>query len=94
MLDNIKFGTYIFFAAFCLLMFLWVTFLVPETKNRTLEEMDQVFKDNAAAADAERMGRIRREIGLEREGEGEGEGGEKRERASWDEEKGESPARV
>ena len=37
MLRDIKFGTYIFFAFFCGLMFFWVLFFVPETKNRTLE---------------------------------------------------------
>lgn len=65
MLRDIKFGTYIFFAAFCVLMFLWVWFFVPETKNRTLEEMDEVFKDTSARQDAERMQRIKQEVGLE-----------------------------
>lgn len=37
MIRDIRYGTYIFFAVFCLLMFLWVFFLVPETKNKTLE---------------------------------------------------------
>ncbi|KAI5806571.1 MFS sugar transporter [Peziza echinospora] len=68
MIRDIGFGTYIFFAVFCLLMFLWVLFLVPETKNKTLEEMDVVFKDNSSAVDAERMKRVNERIGLSASG--------------------------
>ncbi|RPB25348.1 D-xylose-proton symporter [Terfezia boudieri ATCC MYA-4762] len=64
MLEKIKFGTYIFFAAFCGLSCLWVIFFVPETKNKTLEEMDVVFKDTSATVDADRMRRINERIGL------------------------------
>lgn len=65
MLQALKFGTYIFFASFCLLMFLWVWFLVPETRYKTLEEMDLVFGDNLGQVDQERMREIMAEIGLE-----------------------------
>lgn len=65
MLQALKFGTYIFFAAFCLLMFLWVWFLVPETRYKSLEEMDAVFGDNLGQADQERMREIMSEIGLD-----------------------------
>lgn len=64
MLEKIKFGTYIFFAAFCGLSCLWIIFFVPETKNKTLEEMDAVFHDTSATVDAERMKRINEKIGL------------------------------
>ncbi len=40
MIQNIGFGTYIFFAVFCALAIVWVYFLVPETNGRTLEQMD------------------------------------------------------
>ena len=63
MLAKLKFGTYIFFAAFCLLMFLWVFFLVPETRYKTLEEMDLVFKDNTGQKDQERMRKVMAELG-------------------------------
>lgn len=44
---------------------LYVFFLVPETKGRTLEEMDELFGSSGlAAADAERKHRIESEIGL------------------------------
>jgi hypothetical protein len=65
MLDKLKFGTYLFFAAFCLLMFLWVFFFVPETRYKSLEEMDLVFGDNSGIIDRERMREIMAEVGLE-----------------------------
>lgn len=65
MLDKLKFGTYLFFAAFCLIMFLWVFFFVPETRYKSLEEMDLVFGDNSGTVDRERMREIMAEVGLE-----------------------------
>ena len=64
MLATLKFGTYIFFGGFCLLMFLWVLFFVPETRYKSLEEMDIVFGDNTGAKDRERMQSILSEVGL------------------------------
>ena len=55
---------YILFAGFCLLMFLWVFFFLPETRYKSLE-MDGVFGDNSATVDRERMQEIMGEIGLE-----------------------------
>lgn len=43
MMDNITYGTYIFFAAMCFLAGVWAYFLVPETSGKTLEELDEVF---------------------------------------------------
>lgn len=43
MLANITFGTYLFFSAWCFLGGLFVFFFLPETKGKTLEEMDHVF---------------------------------------------------
>ncbi|KAK5211553.1 Quinate permease [Exophiala xenobiotica] len=70
MLDKLKYGTYIFFAVFCLLMFLWVLLLVPETRYKSLEEMDIVFGDNSGQVDQERMREIMTEVGLEQNGPG------------------------
>jgi sugar transport protein len=67
MLDKLKFGTYIFFGAFCLLMFLWVLFMVPETRFKSLEEMDLVFGDNSGQVDRQRMNEVMAEVGLESE---------------------------
>ncbi|PWY82210.1 general substrate transporter [Aspergillus heteromorphus CBS 117.55] len=48
MLDSITWGTYIFFAAFCLLAFGFTFFFIPETRGKTLEGMDLIFGDTAA----------------------------------------------
>ena len=37
------YGVYIFLGMMCVLGTLYVFFLVPETKNRTLDEMDELF---------------------------------------------------
>lgn len=50
MLRQIGFGTYVFFAAMCIAAGIWVCLCVPETKGRTLEDMDQVFGDGAGGA--------------------------------------------
>ncbi|KAF7712316.1 MFS-type Sugar/inositol transporter [Penicillium ucsense] len=58
-------GTFIFFGAITVVGALYVFFLVPETKGRTLEEMDELFgATGMAIADEERKSRIEREIGL------------------------------
>ena len=43
MLSAISWGTYIFFSAWCIVGALFVWFFLPETKGKTLEEMDNVF---------------------------------------------------
>ncbi|KAN0091350.1 Sugar transporter domain containing protein [Tylopilus felleus] len=57
-------GTYFFFAGFAILAFLTTLFFYPETKGRTLEEMDAAFGDNASEKEREHMERICRELGL------------------------------
>ncbi|KAF4918746.1 MFS glucose transporter mfs1 [Colletotrichum viniferum] len=52
------FGTYVFFATFCLGSLLWTYFCVPETNGRTLEEMDKVFHDRTGASDIEKKHQI------------------------------------
>lgn len=67
MIDNMKFGTYIFFAFFCGAGGLFVWLLVPETKNKTLEELDIYFGGDdttLAQQDRERMRRIEASLGL------------------------------
>lgn len=51
------FGTYVFFAVFCLLSLLWTYFFVPETAGRSLEQMDAVFGD--ARGEVEKLKRRR-----------------------------------
>ena len=62
MIQSISYGTYVFFAVFCVLSFFWSWFLAPETKLKTLEEMDQVFNDHVGEQDAAMRQAIRREI--------------------------------
>lgn len=67
MLASMRFGTYIFFAAFCGGGGLFVWWFVPETKNKTLEELDIYFggsESNLAIKDKERMQRINESLGL------------------------------
>ncbi|KAI5273173.1 hexose carrier protein [Aureobasidium subglaciale] len=55
MIENIGFGTYVFFAAFCFLAGVWAYFLVPETRGRTLEQMDEAFGDTSGQEEKELM---------------------------------------
>ncbi|KAL3471501.1 sugar transporter [Aspergillus californicus] len=67
MLDSMKYGTYIFFAIFSALGGFFVWRFAPETKDKTLEELDVYFgggEDSIAEADRERMQRINEQLGL------------------------------
>ena len=55
MLATMKWGTYIFFAAFCLLAVGFTWFFIPETRRKSLEDMDVVFGDTAAHEEKERL---------------------------------------
>ncbi|KAL4938286.1 hypothetical protein BDV06DRAFT_201168 [Aspergillus oleicola] len=66
MLDDIRYGTYIFFGLMTTLGALFIFFFVPETKQLSLEEMDVIFgSEGTAVADFERQAEISREIGLD-----------------------------
>jgi hypothetical protein len=56
------FGAYIFFAVFCVISFVWVWFAVPETKGKTLEEMDEVFNDRSGVEDVAKKERVLRNV--------------------------------
>jgi hypothetical protein len=55
MIEGAGFGTYIFFGGFCGLAAFWAYFFVPETKGKSLEEMDAVFGDTSAQEEKELM---------------------------------------
>lgn len=56
------FGAYTFFAFFCFVSLIWGYFCVPETRGRSLEDMDHVFGDHAAVADRERRKQLLTEL--------------------------------
>ncbi|KAF4984910.1 hypothetical protein FDECE_16990 [Fusarium decemcellulare] len=53
MIEDIGFGVYIFFGSWCFLAGVWAFFLVPETKGKTLEQMDEIFGDHAGQEEME-----------------------------------------
>ena len=67
MIDNLGFGTYIFYAAFALVALIFVFFFVPETRGRTLEEMSVVFgaKADEAKEEVTRLEAILTELQVE-----------------------------
>lgn len=60
------YGTFIFFGLICFIGAIFIYFVVPETRNLTLEEMDEVFGDEAGNAieDRNRLVSIYTELGL------------------------------
>jgi MFS family permease len=67
MLKSMKYGTYIFFAIFSALGGLFIWKFAPETKDKTLEELDVYFggaEDSIAESDRLRMLRINERLGL------------------------------
>lgn len=68
LIQNTGFGTYVFFAVFSILAFIWAYFCVPETAGKKLEEMDEVFKDNTSSAEIAKKNRILAEVMSEKSG--------------------------
>lgn len=64
LLARISWGLYILFAGFLTVGIVFVWFFVPETKGKTLEEMDQVFGAQTSQHDLARLGEIQEEVGL------------------------------
>jgi len=54
MITSMGFGTYFFFGASMTVSFVWVYFLLPETKGLRLEDMDALFGAPGVPRDAER----------------------------------------
>lgn len=53
MMETQGYRTYVFFAVMCSLAGVWAVLLVPETKGKTLEEMDEQFGDKEATSERE-----------------------------------------
>lgn len=55
MMDTQGYRTYIFFTVWCFLAGLWALLVLPETKGKTLEEMDEEFGDVQGSSERELM---------------------------------------
>lgn len=66
MFDNIGYGTYLVFMAFCILGFLYAWILLPELKGLSLEQVDAIFNDKSGTEDRERRERVAKQIGLDK----------------------------
>jgi Sugar (and other) transporter len=64
MLEKLRWGTYIFFAVWTALGGAFIYFCVPETKGKTLEEMDMVFGSHTSTEELEEFARVQERIGL------------------------------
>lgn len=62
LIEDTGYGAYVFFAVFCVLSGIWTYLFVPETKGRTLEQMDHVFKDNSSEQEQARRRAIEVEL--------------------------------
>lgn len=58
-------GTYVVFALACLGAFFWSWLVVPETKGRSLEEMDTLFNSDAGAESAHHKHEVSKLVLLE-----------------------------
>ncbi|KAF8234435.1 general substrate transporter, partial [Tricholoma matsutake] len=56
--------TFMTFSIACFLAYFWATYLVPETANVSLEEIDAVFRSSAGGEDAALKRQIEVELGL------------------------------
>jgi sugar porter (SP) family MFS transporter len=65
MMESIGYGTYLFFAAFAAIAFAFTWFVIPETRGKSLEEMDAVFGDTTAHEEKTRLFNIAASLGLE-----------------------------
>lgn len=61
-------GTFIFFACWCLVCAVWSIIWLPETKGKSLEQIDQLFGDSAGQQDEERRQRISARLAVEQAG--------------------------
>ncbi|KAG9504912.1 hypothetical protein J7337_004893 [Fusarium musae] len=62
MIIKIGWGTYLFFGIFCTLASVFSFFLVPETANKSLEQISQLFGDHAVANEEAVYERIRHQV--------------------------------
>lgn len=64
MIEHLGYGTYLFFGGWAVVAIAFTYFIIPETKGRSLEEMDMVFGDTAAHDEKARLADIAASMGL------------------------------
>lgn len=74
MLTTITWGTYIFFAAFCFIGLAFTYFVIPETRGKSLEDMDVAFGDTSAHEEKARLFQIVADLSQDEFGTGYSEG--------------------
>ncbi|KDQ56312.1 hypothetical protein JAAARDRAFT_179795 [Jaapia argillacea MUCL 33604] len=57
-------GTFLTFSVACFVGYIWSTYVVPETANVSLEEIDKLFRSSAGREDQEIKFQIEEELGL------------------------------
>lgn len=62
MILSIGWGTFLFFGLFCVAAAVFSFFLVPETSNKSLEQIAAEFKDESGADEIQMKRRIAQEI--------------------------------
>jgi uncharacterized membrane protein YccC len=62
MLVSIGWGTFLFFGVWCLIASVFSYFLVPETSNKSLEQVAAVFGDNLQADEEDLRRQVQREM--------------------------------
>ena len=65
MLVSLGWGTFLFFGLFCVAAATFSFFFVPETANKSLEQVADVFGDTLNNTEDEMQARIEREIWTE-----------------------------
>jgi len=64
MMEISSVATFMIFACACLMAFLWSTYIVPETANVPLEEIDTLFNSSAAQEDLQRKFELEHDLGV------------------------------
>ena len=55
-------ATFIIFSTACGFAYLWATYIIPETANVSLEEVDSLFESSAAKEDATIKNQVKNKI--------------------------------
>ncbi|KAF8450726.1 general substrate transporter [Boletus edulis BED1] len=64
MMEISSVATFMTFACACFAAFLWSSYIIPETANVSLEEIDRVFNSSAAQEDLQRKLELEHELGV------------------------------